>query len=312
MFALLQVVIPVFLVTAAGYACLRLGYFQDSHVDGLNRYTQNFAIPVLLFNATRQLDLTVVFDPALLLAFYAGNTAAFVLGILGARLIFKRRPGEAVAIGFGALFSNSVILGIPIVERAFGPEALAASFAVIAIHAPYCYFLGITVMEVSRADGRNALETARTVIRAMLKNALMNGIQMGFAVNLSCIPLPPTFVDATELIVASALPSALFALGGVLTRYSLRRSVGEAVMTSALSLVVHPTITFVLAYHVLDLPVIFVKGIVLTAAMAPGINTYIFATLYSRAEGAAASTVLLATAMSVISVSVWLAILSPL
>ncbi|MEM8869099.1 MAG: AEC family transporter [Pseudomonadota bacterium] len=312
MLALLQVVAPVFLVTAAGYLCVRLKYFKDSHIDGLNRFTQNFAIPVLLFNATWRLDLGAVFDPALLLAFYAGNTIAFVLGIIGARLFFKRRPGESVAIGFGALFSNSVILGIPIVDRAFGPDALAASFAVIAIHAPFCYVLGITVMEISRADGRNATDTARAVIRAMLKNALMIGILLGFAANLLGVSLPETVAEAMGLIVGAALPTAVFALGGVLTRYNMRRSVGEAVMIAVLSLIVHPTITFVLAYYVLDLPVIFVKGVVLTASMAPGINTYIFATMYQRAEGAAASTVLLATALSLISVSVWLGVLNGL
>ncbi len=312
MLALLQVVIPVFLVTGAGYACVRLRYFKDGHIDGLNRFTQSFAIPVLLFDAARKLDLAAVFDPALLAAFYTGNTVTFVLGIVGARLIFKRRPGEAVAIGFGALFSNSVILGIPIVDRAFGPEALAAAFAIISIHAPFCYLLGITVMEVSRADGRGPIDTARVVLNAMLRNALMIGLALGFVVNLSGLPIPDTLVEGIDLVVAAALPTALFALGGVLTRYRLRASIGEAVMTATLSLIVHPSITFVLAYWVMDLPSIFVKGAVLTAAMAPGINTYVFATLYNRAEGAAASTVLLATALSVLSVSAWLAILSGL
>jgi predicted permease len=40
--------------------------------------------------------------------------------------------------------------------------------------------------------------------------------------------------------------------------------------------------------------------------MAPGINSYLFAAMYQRGQGVAASTVLLATASSVISVSAWL------
>lgn len=305
----MQVVAPVFAVTAAGYLCVLLGYFKDAHIDGLNRFTQGFAIPVLLFEAARTLDLAAVFDPRLLLAFYAGSTITFALGIWGARALFARRPGEAVAIGFGALFSNSVILGIPIVDRAFGPEALSASLAIISIHAPFCYLLGITVMEVSRADGRGVVETTRVVLRAMLRNALMIGLALGFAANLLAVPMPEVLVEGLALVVAAALPTALFGLGGVLVRYRLRRSLGEAAMVSLLSLAVHPAITFALAHWVLALPPIFVKGAVLTAAMAPGINTYIFATMYGRAEGAAASTVVLATGLSVLSISVWLAIL---
>ena len=42
------------------------------------------------------------------------------------------------------------------------------------------------------------------------------------------------------------------------------------------------------------------------AAMPPGVNIYIFATLYDRAVELAASALLLSTALSVISITVWL------
>ena len=47
----------------------------------------------------------------------------------------------------------------------------------------------------------------------------------------------------------------------------------------------------------------------MTAAMAPGVNSYVFASLYARGQAQAASTVLLATGISVLTVSGWLAIL---
>ncbi|MBD3624091.1 MAG: AEC family transporter [Rhodobacteraceae bacterium] len=312
MLTLLQVVLPVFLVTATGFTLVRTGYFKDNLIDGLNRYTQAFAIPILLFNATRNMDFTAVFDLGMLLSFYAAATTTFFLGILGARAMFKRRPGEAVAIGFSSLFSNSVILGIPIVERAYGPEALAAAIAIISLHAPFCYLLGISMMEFSRTDGRGFAETARAVLAAMLRNALMVGIALGFAANLTGLRLPTPLEDSIDMVVGTALPVALFALGGVLTRYRIRASIGEAAMTSVLSLVIHPAITFILAYFVFGLQPLFVKAAVTIAAMAPGVNTYICATLYARAEGAAASTVMLATILSLLTTSVWLALLSML
>ena len=121
---LLDVVIPVFLVIGAGYLATRSGQFKSSAVDGLNVFTQKFAIPCLLFQATMTLDLAAVIKWDLLISFYAGATICFVLGTLGSRYVFGRSPGEAVAIGFGALFSNSVLLGLPITERAYGTEGL--------------------------------------------------------------------------------------------------------------------------------------------------------------------------------------------
>ncbi len=307
--AILAVILPVFLVMGAGYAAARSGLFPLSATEGLMNYTQNFAVPCLLFRAIVDLDLTTTFRPALLLSFYSGATISFVLGILGARLIFNRRPGESVAIAFAALFSNSVLLGLPIMERAYGPDAMAPNFAIIAIHAPFCYLVGITTMEFTRADGRGLGETARSVARAMFRNSLMIGLAIGFAVNLGHLPYPEPLRDAVEMIADSALPAALFGLGGVLSRYAIRASLGEASMISFLSLIVHPGIAYVLSNWVFALPLEFVRGAVMTAAMAPGVNAYVFANLYNRGQAQVASTVLLATGLTVVTAAGWLSIL---
>ena len=47
--ALLDVILPVFLVTGFGYLAAWRGYLSDAAVDGLVKFTQNFAIPCLLF-----------------------------------------------------------------------------------------------------------------------------------------------------------------------------------------------------------------------------------------------------------------------
>lgn len=306
---LVTVVLPVFLVIAGGFAATRSQLFPATGVDGLMVYTLNFAIPCLLFRGIVDLDLGAVFRPGLLVSFYAGAVAAFVCGIFGARLIFGRRPGESVAIGFGALFSNSLLLGIPIMERAYGSAALAPNFAIIAIHAPFCYLLGITVMEFTRADGRGLAGTMSAVARAMFRNALMIGLALGFAVNVSGIDLPEPPRVAIDMVAESALPAALFGLGGVLTRYALRAQLGEAGFIAALSLLLHPAITYGLATQVFALPPDFVRSAVVTASMAPGVNAYVFASLYKRGEAQAASVVLLATALSVLSISGWLWVL---
>lgn len=306
---LLQVVLPVFLVIGAGYGATRSGLFAQSGVDGLMVFTQGFAIPCLLFKALIELDLGQVFDPRLLLSFYTGALVSFALGVLGARKIFGRRPGEAVAVGFGALFSNSVLLGLPIMERAYGPEAMAPNFAIVSIHAPFCYFVGITAMEIARADGRGVAGTARAIGRAMFRNALMIALAIGFVVDLGGIALPGVLLDALDMVARAALPAALFGLGGVLTRYGLRASLAEAGMVATLSLLLHPAIAFLLSSQIFALPVDFVRAAVITAAMAPGVNVYVFASLYGRGQAQAASAVLLGTAASVLTASMWLAIL---
>lgn len=306
--ALLDVTLPVFLVIGMGYAAARLGMFRDAAVDGLMQFAQGIAIPCLLFRAVSTLDLGQAFQGPLLIAFYAGATAGFLGGLLGARLLFGRPWQDAVAIGFCALFSNSLLLGLPITERAYGAGALSANYAIIAVHSPYCYAVGIAVMELVRHSGRGLLVTARAVVTAMFRNPLVVGIAAGVAVNLSGTQLPVVAIEALDLLVRAALPAALFGLGGVLVRYRPEGDLATVLFVCVLSLGLHPAITWSLG-QALDLGQGPLRSAVVTAAMAPGVNAYLFANMYGVARRVAATSVLVATMVSILTVPLWLALL---
>ena len=59
----------------------------------------------------------------------------------------------------------------------------------------------------------------------------------------------------------------------------------------------------------LDLSEAQFRSAVLTGAMGPGVNAYIFANMYGVARRVVASSVLIATALSVATIWIWLAIL---
>ena len=305
---LIDVILPVFLVIGAGYATTRAGYFTPAHIDGIMRFTQSFAIPCLLFAALARIDLRAGFDPELLAAFYIGAGSAFALGVLGARHLFGRDAEDAVAIGFCCLFSNSILLGLPLTERAYGTDALTGNFAIVALHAPFCYGLGIVAMEIVRNRGQSGRALALSVGRAIFRNALIIGILLGFLFNVTGWPLPGAIDDALKLIIAAALPGALFALGGVLVQYRPEGDLRIIAMVCGIALLIHPAITYGLG-KAFQLPQDLFRSAVLTAAMAPGFNAYIFANLYGRAKRIAASSVLIATGASIVTALFWLTVL---
>lgn len=306
MLAVLGVVAPVFLVVGAGFSAARWNGFARGWVDGLMAFTVRYAAPTLLFSGMYRLDLSQAFDPGLLGSFYAGSLGAFVVGILLARLAWRRRPGEAVAIGFCAMFSNTLLLGLPVMTLAYGEGALPPVFSILAIHAPLHYAVGIVTMELSRRDGVGAAETLSRASRAILSNALTIGIASGLALNAVGLRLPGFAETAVDMIARAALPVALFGLGGAMTRYALRADLGEAAMASTLSIVVHPLVAYLLGTHVFALSEPLLRAAVVTSAMPTGMNGYVFAAMYDRAVGAAASTVLLSTALSVATITFWL------
>ncbi len=311
MSALLDVILPVFIVIGFGYAAARWLGFKEAAVDGIMHFAQGFALPLLLFASIARLDLTSAYNPGLMLSFYIGAFAGFGAGFLAARRLFNRPATDSIAFGFVGLFSNSLLLGVPITERAYGSAALEGNFAIISIHAPVFYAFGITLMELARSRGLglSAFALIKQVARAILSQPLVIGIFCGFVVNLSGLPLPGIAWSAIDMVIQAALPAALFGLGGVLHRYRLEGDFRAIALLSAVSLILHPGITWVLATQVFALDAAGLRSAVLTAAMAPGVNAYVFANLYGVGKRVAASTVLLATALSIGTVWLWLHIL---
>ena len=115
-----------------------------------------------------------------------------------------------------------------------------------------------------------------------------------------------TFIYCVGWLVP--LVVGLFGLGGVLMRYRPEGDLMTIAFACAVSLIVHPLITFSLS-NALDLSQAQMRSAVVTAAMAPGVNAYIFADMYGSAKRVAASTVLVGTALTVLTAWGWLTLL---
>lgn len=310
MTAALDVVLPVFLIIAGGWVAAWRGVMDGPAVDALMRFAQGVAVPVLLALSIGRLDLGASYDAGLFLSFYAGAFAGFAAGFFGARLL-GRPATDAVAIGFAGMFSNSLLLGVAITERAYGAEALSGNYAIISIHSPMLYAAGILAMELARSHGQGlpAGQVARQVLRAIATQPMVQGIAVGLTINLTGLPLPDFVWGAMKMIGGAAIPCALFGLGGVLLRYRPEGDGRAIALVIVLSLVLHPAITWGLGTQVFDLTTAQLRSAVLTGAMAPGVNAYLFANSYGAAKRVAASSVLLATLISVLTIPVWLQML---
>lgn len=310
---LFDVILPVFIVIGFGYLVAWRKMFSEVAVDGLMRFAQNFAVPVLLFVNVARLDMAENFNLGMWVAFYTGAFAAYFIGWALSLFWLKRSPTDAVAIGFCCLFSNSLLLGIPIMERAYGAGALAGNVAIIAIHSPLLYTFGITMMEVTRSRGQN-LSAGRIALRALsgvLHTPLIIGILCGAAMNLMMragLVMPEGFWAAADMMARAALPAALFGLGGVLYRYRPEGDGTAIAICCCASLVAHPTITWTLG-QLFQLPTGPLRSAVITASMAPGVNAYLFASIYNSARRVAASTVLVSTVLSMLSIWFWIWVL---
>jgi len=309
MLEILGIVAPVFLVVVLGYVASRRAWIADGEVDTILRFTTRFAVTALLFRATATLDLGEALDPATLASYYLPAFAAFAVGAVAAHRVFGQRPGESIAAGFAALFANSLFLGLPIVERAYGPAGLTMALAIIAIHAPTMYLVGIVSMESVARDGGGLVAGLRKLVRSLSRNPIVVAALAGLGMNTVGIPLPAPAEEAMRLLAGAALPLGMFGIGATLTRYSIGGDLRMTGFFVVLTLIVRPLAIAAVAFWVFALDPLAAKVTIMMGAMPGGINIYLFAVMYRRSEALAANLVLVGTVCAIVTVTTWLAIL---
>ena len=113
----------MFALMLTGYLAGRFGVFKGANVGVLTQVTFVLFMPPLLFRAMATVDVGSL-SLASLYTYY--SVALTVLeGTVVLQYIFGSRLQLAMIRGLGAVFSNMAIIGIPIIQLAFGSDGLA-------------------------------------------------------------------------------------------------------------------------------------------------------------------------------------------
>lgn len=303
MSTLLQTLVPIFGLMALGFGAARVRLIDEAGSRGLVLFVFNFSIPALLLTSMAGLQLPEDPDWRFLIAFYVGSFLTYGLGMLAGRTLFGRPLREQAIFGMGAAFSNLVLIGIPVVLTALGPEASLPMLAIIGLHS--ATFMPLTVLLI-QADGPDGLSRSRRVVALALdvvRNPIILGIVAGLLVNVSGVALWPPVMSILDFLGAAAVPCALFAVGASLAAISLTGDLGPGLAVSALKLLVHPAAVWVIAVPMLGAEGLPVKVAVVLAAMPSAVNVYLFGERYRAAAGVAARTVLLTTVGSAVTLT---------
>lgn len=306
MFSILNVIIPVFMIMGLGYSAVRFKLYPSEGVRGLVYFVNNFATPCLLFHALLVADFSTTFNFSVIVPFYTGGVVCFIIGTLIAIHVFKAKPGEGVSSGFSATFTNTVLLGIPILQRAYGDAAMPTVFSIVALHAGIFITMGMLTMELVRRDGAPLHRALGVALKRIVQNPLLWAVVLGAAVNLMQVRLSEPFEAFFMLMAAAVTPAALFGLGGALNEYRLADNWLQALVMSLLKLLLQPLVAWIIMVPILRIDHELARYGVLLAAMPSGINVYVFASYYNRGVNIATNTILISTLLSVLTITAWL------
>ncbi len=309
MITVLGIVAPVFGLILLGFAASRLRMLDAAAVIGLVVFVFHFAIPAMLFRNLARAELPADIEWSFLLSYYGGTFVVYALGMGVGRYSFRRPLAIQATCGMAAGFSNTVLLGIPLLLTVFGSEAALAIFMLVLLHSPTLMTLTMVLIRLGRGREVSVGAQLRGVLAEVIRNPIILALVAGLTANLAELVLPGPVETVVRMLAAAAVPCALFAMGASLAAYRLAGDVLSTFPLVALKLVVHPLLVWVLAVPVLGLEGVWVPVAVLMATMPTGINVYLVATRYEAGTTVAARTVFLSTVISVLTISAALYVL---
>ncbi len=306
MATIFNVIFPVFAIALAGYLLARLGVLRPPDVAGLATYVFNIAAPVLLFDSLAGLALPAEINWGYLLAYYAAAFAVFGLGMLISRARFGHSRPEQGIFGMAAAYSNTLLIGLPVVVAAFGDEALLPLLLIISPHATFLSLTVVVIAESGAGDGGQRWEAAKATARKMLLNPIILGVAAGLLFNRLGLTLPAVVAQTTELVGQSVLPCALIMLGASLTQYRLSEYTQEAWVLVVLKLLAQPVLVALLLTFVFPVSAMWKAVAIITAGLPIGITVTTFAYKYQACIPSVAAATLLSTILALGTLTVML------
>ena len=306
LFKIAIVVLPVFVLIALGFISSYLHLLTRHLVDGLAKFCQDFGIPFLLFFNLAILDLSSAFNIQLLIFFYISMILSFIIISCIAFFIFKQPYNNSIILGFCAMFSNGVLLGLPISELAFGANSLFINYTIIIGHAPLCYLVGITFIEVAKIKNNSYLIGVKRSLKTILLNNLTIGILLGIGFNLFKFKFSGTTEELLKFGTSWIIPISLFTMGGVLYHYRVSKDYKIPATIISTSLLIQPSVVYLLGSQFSNIDINYLRNAVIMAAMAPGLNAYFFANMYGECRDVVATTILTSTVLTVFSSTLWI------
>jgi predicted permease len=306
---ILALTAPLFLLVLVGYALTRWGGWSREAADALTRFVFYVAVPALLFRLMSDFSRLPAVDARLLAAYFGACLVIFAASRVIAARVFRLDGVAQSVFALGGIFSNNVLLGVPLARATLGERALPAISLVLVFNALLLWTLATVSVEWARHRALSwsaYLQSAKAVLANPIVASILIGTIWGFVA-----PPLPRFIDQTLLLVSdAAIPMSLISLGMGLASYGIREGWQISAVMTAMKLAGQPLAVWLLA-RALALPPLETQAVVLLATLPVGANVYLMARQFDTLGGPVASSLVLSTALAALTTPLILALMGP-
>lgn len=298
---------PLFATVAVGYLIARLPFWRSAWTRAGNKFVFAVALPAMLFRMMSDLSSLQPVDARLLLAFFGGCFLVFVVGRLVAAFGFRLDGVSQSVFALGGIFSNNVLLGLPLAKLVLGDAALPSVALVLVFNSLTLWTLVSVSVEWARHGSFTSRGLARTAL-GVLTNPIVASIVGGTLFGHTGLHLPSPLWAALGALGKVAAPAALLVLGMGLVEYGVGKDWQQSLAICCIKLVVQPLVVWLLALA-LHLPAMETTVVVLLASMSVGANVYLMAVQFQALQAAAAGSLVLSTMLAAITTPLLMALL---
>lgn len=233
----INVVAPICLLLALGYAVKQLGLFDDHTVSQMNSVAFKTFFSVMMFQNIYTTEIADAFNPMLLA--YALGAVLLSFGVASAVVpIIEKDNAKRGVMVQGIFRSNFVLFGVPVAGSLIGSTGLGATSILIAIIVPTFNILAIIILEFYRGGKVNI----KNILLGISKNPLvLGGVTGGLALALN-IQLPEFLAKTVSDIAGITSPLALFLLGASFEFSAIKGNLRNIIIAVGGKLVLVPLI----------------------------------------------------------------------
>ena len=297
--------LPVVLLIVIGVVAGRAGWIREEAIKDLSNLVFMVLTPALLFRTMSTVHVEQLNFKPVALYFVAA------LLLYGAMLVWQGWSRRAAVLALAVTFSNTVMIGIPLIGLAYGQAGLVTLFTLISVHSLVLLTLSTVVLELvaareERAAGQGGQRHMALTVLAAVKSGIIHPVPLPIILGLLFAQtgwVLPEVVDKPLHLLGNAFgPVALVLVGVTLTQVQVGPFLKGALGISLLKNGVLPLLVALLGLG-LGMQGLPLTVMIVTASLPMGANVFLFAQRYEVAQDLVTASLAVSTVIGLATVS---------
>jgi hypothetical protein len=297
--------LPVVLLIAIGFIAGRAGWIRAEAIKDLSNLVFMVLTPALLFRTMSTVHVEQLNFKPVAMYFVAA------LLLFAGMLVWLGWSRRAAVLALAVTFSNTVMIGIPLVGLAYGQAGLVTLFTLISVHSLVLLTLATVVLELvaareERAAGQGGQRHMALTVLAAVKSGIIHPVPLPIIVGLlfaqTGLVLPDVVDKPLHLLGSAFGPVALVLVGVTLTQVQVGPHLKSAFGISLLKNLALPSLVAALglALGMSGLPL---AVMIVTASLPMGANVFLFAQRYEVAQDLVTASMAVSTVIGLATIT---------